>query len=111
MEKNDLALLPKTYNPLYPLPDGNFEQFLDFSDKQSYFEWRAYWRDEYKQLSGTIRALRKVWRSQGSNIDPMTNSELKNARARARSMLHLRRLSKAKAQRLYQESKAAAEVA
>lgn len=101
------------WNPANALKpeDPVLESFLDFTDKEFYFMWRTDWRNQYDELSGQIRALRAVWRSQGSAHEMETHNALFNARAVARSMLAIRKASKAKAERLYQEAKTAEAVA
>lgn len=105
----DFANIPGTYTD--ELSDTYINAYLTFETKEEYLAWRTAWRNHYKYLSGLIRGLRKEWRAQGSDHDPMTTSQLQRARAQARSMLQLRHASKRRAQALYEQEKATAEVA
>lgn len=106
MEPFDLALLGTT-DP----EDPKFQTFLYFETKQDYLDWRVDWRERYADLSKTIREERKAWRAEGSDHDPKLHHSLFRHRAEARTMLDLRKASKVKAERLYQQSKAVVEVA
>jgi len=109
--QNLVRISPWDPNKAIQSDDPALEPFLTFTDKDSYLTWRAEWKAEYVELSSRIRALRAVWRSQGSNHAPETHHALFTSRAVARTVLALRAASKVKAERLYQEAKAAADTA
>lgn len=105
MEATDFALLPRTSGGSEGPSEATLEKFLTFNDRQSYVEWRADWKEEYREMSARIRSLRTTWRAEGSDHDPALHYQLFATRGRARSMLALRKASKAKAEQLYQQSK------
>ena len=111
MEATDFALLPRTYGPSRVPSEAALDKFLTFTDRDGYLAWRADWRAEYKEISANIREMRAVWRAEGSHHEFPLHSQLYEKRARARSMLTLRRASKIRVEQLYQEAKATAEVA
>lgn len=111
MLENDFALLPRTHGAYYAPTEAQLEKFMPFETKQEYVDWRADWREFYAELSQRIRERRTAWRAEGSDHEDKLHHELFSARGLARSMLRLRAASKERAERLYQASKEAAEVA
>jgi hypothetical protein len=91
--------------------DPGLAPFLTFTNKDEYLEWRQEWKREYRELSQYIRECKKAFRAEGNNHDVKTVSNLYANKALARTMLALRKGSKARAEELYQQSKATAEVA
>jgi hypothetical protein len=106
-----LAKTPHNPNNALAADDPILQEFLVFDDRESYLAWRAEWKQQYAELSQSIRGLRKEWRAEGSNHNFQLHNNLLRSRALARSMLALRHASKARAEQLYQESKTIAEVA
>lgn len=89
----------------------SLDEFLPFQSKDEYLAWRAEWRQAYKELSKDIRERRTAWRAEGQEHDPVLQGHLSNRRRLARLMLALRHESKRRAERLYQASKEASQVA
>lgn len=87
--------------------DPVYQQFLTFTDRDSYLEWCQEWKDAYATLSARIRTARTAWRAEGSEHDPRLHGDLFRSRALARATLELRKASKIKAQALYKASKEA----
>ena len=85
--------------------------FLTFESKAEYLEWRAEWKQAYRELSDNIRAVKKIFRAEGNDHEIQTVTSLYYTRALARTMLALRHASKVKTEALYQASKEAAQVA
>ena len=110
IDRNNIQRI-SPWNPNTEPSDADLEANLPFTTKQEYLDWRAEWRAMYKDLSQEIRATRKLWRAEGQDHAPILTNALLSNRALARTMLALRRASKAKAERLYQEGRAKAEVA
>lgn len=75
---------------------------LPFTDKATYLEWRKTWRDAYQTLSEQIR-VQKAKRPLKNNDqhDPSAQGYAAWGRQIARAMLEQRKLSKAKAAKLY----------
>lgn len=101
------------WNPDHALEadDKALQEHLSFTDKATYLEWRAEWREDYRDLSARIRSTRALWRAEGQNHEPAMTNALLAERALARTMLALRKASKVRAEQLYQEAKAQAQVA
>ena len=83
---------------------------LDFTDKQTYLVWRATWREQYKELSHQIRALkaelRQYLKDNPYSVFPYgINAALARSRKEATIQLNIRAFSKEMARGQYIESK------
>lgn len=76
----------------------DFNDLLTFTDRDSYLEWRAEWKKDYKTLSEEIRFTKKACKGMqkaGSEKAPEMQAILSRKGFDARMMLALRRASKA----------------
>jgi len=77
---------------------NNLEKIVDlisFEDRDDYIAWRKRWRQDYRNLSDTIRRLKASCKGPGDHsIDQMRRH---GCRVTARAMMVLRAASKAKA--------------
>lgn len=79
------------------LDSEDFASFLTFTDRDSYLEWVADWKETYKALSESIRGSREAAKNMARAGDPkaayaQSSAALKGQQARA--MLALRRIAK-----------------
>lgn len=88
-----------------------FEPCMGFDTRDSYFEWRQAWREEYANLSEHIRWLKTERGTLARAGDPEAGSmqaSLVGERFKARLMCQLRRASKRRAGQLAEQARMAA---
>lgn len=81
---------------------------LPFTDKSSYFTWRAHWCINYAALSERIRELKAQRKDRDATIRSVAQHQAWACRKRAQQMLEERKQSKVQAQAQYRAAKATA---
>lgn len=79
------------------LDSEDYAPFLPFTDRDSYLEWVADWKETYKALSESIRGSKETAKNMARAGDPkagfaQANAVIKGRQARA--LLALRRVAK-----------------
>jgi len=79
------------------LPEGDFQKFLTYTDKESYLKWVSDWKAEYKEHSENTRTIRANTKSAQRENKPEASAmqaDLDKRSRYARMMIIVRKAGK-----------------